>query len=135
MLRIYSYSEGENNFLMVDGRQNDVSRFCKSKTVQSLCCMHAMDGVAVLKESEAADFRVEYLDAQGGIQKRESAILCTVAFADLLGVKPFHSKNYLVEVDGSVLNTEILSHLGECKLVHILQNNITGSAICEGEME
>lgn len=135
MLRIYSYSEGENNFLMVDGRQNDVSRFCKRKTVRSLCCIHAVNGIAVLKESETADFRLEYLDAQEGIRKRESALLCAVAYADLLGIKPFHSTEYRVEVDGLVFDAEILSHLGECKVVHTLQNDITGSAICEGEME
>lgn len=135
MLRIYSYSEGENNFMMVDGRQNDVSRFCSRKTVCSLCCIHGVDGIAVMKESGIADFRMEYLDAEGGIRKRESAVLCAVAYADLLGVKPFHSKNYLVEIDGSALDAEILSHLGECKVVHTLQNNITGSAICGGEIE
>lgn len=135
MLRIYSYSEGENNFLMVDGRQNDARRFCRREAVRSLCCIYAMDGVAVLKESDTADFRLEYNDAHDDIRKRESALLCAVAYADLLGIKPFHSTEYRVEVDGLVFDAEILSHMGECKVVHTLQNDITGSAICEGEIE
>ena len=135
MLRIYSYSEGENKFLMVDGRQNDVSRFCNRKTVRSMCLIHSLTGITVIKPSIEADFRIEYLDADGGISGKESALLCAVAYADLLGIKPFHSTEYRVEVDGLLIDAEILSHLGECKVVHTLQNNITGSAICEGEIE
>lgn len=106
--------------------------------------------IAVLKESICADFALECHGFGSGEVSSESleAILscaarCAVAFADLLGVKPFHSTDYTLECHDAVLRATIECHLGECKVVS-LQNStsVTTSAfsaeslpvICEGEV-
>ena len=138
---------------MVDGRGAEVPRFCREDSSHALCLVHDVDMIAVLKESERADFVLEChgfrsVDAASNALDSASSILpyaarSAVAFADLLGVKPFHSTDYTFEYDGLLLHATIESHLGECKVVALL-NSICSSpsaftseslpVICEGEL-
>ena len=132
MIRMYRYSEGEKSFIMIDGRDVEIPRFRKSETVHSLCLIHDVDGIAILDKSCKADFSLEFFGADVvPACFREDA----VAFADLVGIKAFHSKEYTFEFSGAVHNAIISSHLGECKEITLSESGYHASAICEGELE
>lgn len=136
MIRMYRYSEGDRSFILVDGRNVEVRRFREKGTVHSLCLMDGADALAIVDNSEKADFRMECYGADGlrnGMD--EAAAVCCVAFADLLGVKPFHTAEYSIETPQGIVEADILSHLGECKTVKLNDSGYTGSAICEGQYE
>lgn len=127
---MYRYSSGENMFIMVDGRDVQVPRFRKSESVHALCLVHKVDGIAILDHSAKADFKLEY---QGNVSDGISE--CAVAFADLLGVKAFHTQNYTFESEGVVHTAFIESHLGECKMVRIDDAAKPLSALYLGSLE
>lgn len=120
MIRIYKYSCEGRSFLMVDGRQGDVSSFRRSRKVHALCVINALDGIAILDKSETADFKLEFFRPSPFEDGNAllAAARCAVAYADLLGVKPFHTAGYRYELeDGTIHEATIVSHLGECKTV------------------
>lgn len=184
---MYRYSEEGRSFLLVDGRDVEVPRFRKARSVHELCLVHGVDGIGVLDKSDVADFRLGFIDASGrgtpasGLGSQVSsqaeasvsvteadspagtlpanprfvanaratdgtlsassiagAAICAVAFADLVGVKPFHSTEYTLEIAGEIYSASILSHLGECKVVSLSSPGhapISGPAVCEGEVD
>ncbi len=205
MIRMYRYSEEGRSFLLVDGRDVEVPRFRKARSVHELCLVHGVDGIGVLDKSDICDFRFCFIDALGhsfqepvrtdsaafaalpaglvpessfadaaspaGLVPERSfadaaspaglvpgssfadaaspagfapgsllagAALCAVAFADLVGVKPFHTTEYTLEIAGEAYSASILSHLGECKVVSLFAPglaSVRGSAVCEGEVD
>ena len=151
MIRMYRYVEDGKSFILVDGRDVDVPRLRSPRSVHDLCLVHGVDGIGVLDRSDRADFRAGFLDADGRpLQGRilDGAVMCSVAFADLVGVKPFHSTEYTVEEGGRLLPARILSHLGECKVVELSGTRhafcgipadnsgpLTGDTLCQGEVE
>lgn len=135
MIRIYKYSAGSGNFIMVDGRDVEVPRFRKPAEVHSLCLIHQADGLVILDHSAAADFKMEFrgsAECPPSLVREASA--CAVAYADLLGVKPFHTQDYTFEIDGTVHAAVIASHLGECKEVS-LSGAPSIPCLCLGELE
>lgn len=136
MIRIYRYDVDNESFLAVDGRDVTIPRFRQRKTVHALCLMHGLDGVIILDKSDKADFRMELYGKDGNAAAATSSAACvSVAFADLLGVKPFHTKDYMLEfVDGSLHAALIGSHLGECKMVQ-LDGAEALAVMCEGEFD
>lgn len=120
---------------MIDGRDVDIPRFRKSADVHSLCLIHQVDGLVILDHSSVADFKMEIHCGNGGAESciAESSA-CAVAYADLLGVKPFHSQEYSFELDGMVHNAFISSHLGECKEVGI-DGDAPVPVLCLGMMD
>lgn len=145
MIRMYRYSEDGKSFMLVDGRDVDVPRLRSPRSVHDLCLVHDVDGIGVLDRSDTADFMAGFLGADGRpLQGRvlEGAVMCSVAFADLVGVKPFHSTDYTVEAGGQLFPARILSHLGECKVVELSgvvpsgsAVPLTGDTLCQGEVE
>lgn len=133
MIRMYLYSENENPFILVDGRDVDVSRFRKRDTVHSLCLINGVCGLAVIDKSDRADFRMDCFGPDG-LPSGDclGAGMCAVAFADLLGIRPFHSKEYTLEVAGKVHEAVIESHLGECKVIRI--GETASPVLCLGSM-
>ena len=99
--------------------------------------MHGFDALLILDlPSEKADFSLEVRDSSGReVPVSDSAAACAVAFADLLGVKPFHSTDYTFENSGTVHSAGILSHLGENKLICLAagDSQVTVDALCQGE--
>ena len=127
MIRMYRYSGAGNSFIVIDGRNVDVSRFRKRDTVHSLCLFNGTDGLMILDSSEKADFSMEYYNSDGssGMMCGNGG-RCIVAFADLLGVKPFHTQDYVFEAPDGIHRAMILSHLGECKVVRLEMRDVIG---------
>ena len=111
--------------MLIDGRTIDASRFKRRDVVHALCLEHGTDGLMVLENSEKADFRMEYFnsDGSGGMMCGNGG-RCIVAFADVVGVKAFHSKEYVFEAPDGIHRAEILSHLGECKIVRLEMRDV-----------
>lgn len=119
MIRIYRYSCGDAQLLMVDGRNVEIPRYRKSSEVHSFCLLHQTDGLVIVDSSDTADYKLECYSSDGLIQYSEDALRCSAAFADLLGVKDFHTQDYTVECMGVVHSAHISSHLGEGKIVSL----------------
>lgn len=142
-MHLYSYQD--RTFLLIDGRSSNVRRFGMASVVHALCVMHSLDAVLILRKNGCpeADFSSEAYLADGSPAplNSESAAglaVCLVAYADLLGVKPFHSLDYAIEADGEMLRALIHSQLGECKRVSIYRDEMllgTGEALCLGEFD
>lgn len=140
---MYRYSEGEKSFILVDGRDAEIPRFRRSGTVHSICLIHAADAIVILDKCARADFSLEIYCSDGSAQSAGgspasldgSAAACAVAFADLVGIKPFHSTDYTFRWAGTVFNAKITSHLGECKEVILSEPLFKGAAVCEGPLE
>ena len=125
MLSFYRYSGAGNSFVVIDGRSVDTSRFKKTAMVHALCMQYGTDGLMILENSDKADFLMTYFnsDGSGGMMCGNGG-RCIVAFADLLGVKPFHSRDYTFEAPDGIHHAEILSHLGECKIVRLEMKDV-----------
>lgn len=140
MIRMYKYSSEGYSLIMVDGRDADIPRFRKRRDVHALCLLNEADGLAIVCKSAEADYALELYDAAGAQCEApdgplaEAAERCSVAYADLLGVKAFHSVSYrFVAPGGAPMDAEILSHLGECKIVR-LGGASDAPTLCEGDM-
>ena len=78
-----------NDFVMIDGREQDSSRL-STQVIQRLCDRRfgiGSDGLIVLENSESADFKMHYFNADG----REGSMCgnggrCITAFANHLGL-------------------------------------------------
>lgn len=134
---MYRYSEGESAFIMIDGRDVEIPRFRTRKAIHALCLINGTVGIVIMDhptDSDAADFRMDFYGADGKLKGMDrSAAMCAVAFADLLGIKPFHSKEYRFEAADGIHEAFIDSHLGECKEVRLDSDPAAGSTLCEGE--
>lgn len=128
MLKFYKYSGAGNTFVVIDGRKTDVSRFRRKDVIHALCLQYETDGLMILDDSESADFKMEYFnsDGSGGMMCGNGG-RCIVAFADVVGVKPFHSKEYIFEAADGLHKAEILSHLGEVKIVRLQMKDVYGA--------
>lgn len=139
------YSVSGHKLLALDARNSNAQRFRNSRFVHSLCVMHGLDAVLILSNPSltGADFSAEAYGSGGSALRLseggEEALCCSlalVAFADLLGVKPFHSADYSFEAEGIALRAQIHSQMGECKRVSIYREEKTlgtGEALCLGE--
>lgn len=155
MIRIYKYSEDQRQFLMVDGRNVEVPRFRKKADIHSLCLLHQTDAIAIIDEASAsadssvnananananvnanasADYKLECYSAAGEPIFDEAVARCSVAFADLLGVKPFHTQDYTLECMGTSHSAHISVHLGESKSIS-LDGGPIHSTLCLGELD
>lgn len=138
MIRIYKYSAQSRSYIMIDGRDVEIPRFRNARTVSDLCVVNGVDGVVVIDRSELADFCLTLRDRSGSEivpgTDGSGAAACAVAFADLLGVKAFHTQNYTFEWKGALFEAYIASHLGEVKEVS-LNGADAVSALCEGLMD
>ena len=96
MIRMYRYSEGENSYILIDGRDVEIPRFRKSGTVHSLCLFHNVNGIGILDKSDKADFSLEFYGSDGmphampadaiagASDTVTGAAVCAVAFAVVL---------------------------------------------------
>ena len=112
MKTIYHFSGAGNDFVVIDGREGDVSAFREVATIQALCKEHKTDGLMILGQEmpgqaghdgdstgsptvmadpdrPSVDFSMEFYnpDGSGGMMCGNGG-RCIVAFADYLGIRP-----------------------------------------------
>ena len=104
MNTIYHFSGAGNDFVVIDGREGDVSAFRAVPRIQALCQQHKTDGLMILgldggstgsptvmadPDRPSVDFVMEFYnpDGSGGMMCGNGG-RCIVAFADYLGIRP-----------------------------------------------
>ena len=90
MSTIYHFSGAGNDFVVIDGREGDVSAFREVPRIEELCKEYKTDGLMILGSGDAeVDFTMEFYnpDGSGGMMCGNGG-RCIVAFADYLGIKP-----------------------------------------------
>ena len=90
MKTIYHFSGAGNDFVVIDGREGDVSAFREVPRIEALCKDYKTDGLMILGSGDAeVDFTMEFYnpDGSGGMMCGNGG-RCIVAFADYLGIRP-----------------------------------------------
>ena len=89
-MKIYHFSGAGNDFVVIDGREGDVSAFREVPRIEALCKEYKTDGLMILGSGDAeVDFTMEFYnpDGSGGMMCGNGG-RCIVAFADYLGIRP-----------------------------------------------
>ena len=89
-MEIYHFSGAGNDFVVIDGREGDVSAFREVPSIEALCKEFKTDGLMILGSGDArVDFTMEFYnpDGSGGMMCGNGG-RCIVAFADYLGIMP-----------------------------------------------
>lgn len=130
---MFRYSGAGNSFIAIDGRDTDVSRFRQKHVIHMLCLANGTDGLMMLDKSSSADFKMEFFNPDGssGMMCGNGG-RCIVAFADFLGVKPFHSTDYVFEAPDGIHHAQILSQLGDCKMVRLEMKDVSDYVESQG---
>ena len=89
MKTIHHFSGAGNDFVVIDGRQGDVSQYRDIAQIKALCKEFKTDGLMILGEAPGYDFAMEFFnpDGSGGMMCGNGG-RCIVAFADYLGIRP-----------------------------------------------
>ena len=88
--KLYKFSGAGNDFVVIDGREGDVSPFREVSRIEALCKEFKTDGLMILGSGDAeVDFTMEFYnpDGSGGMMCGNGG-RCIVAFADYLGIRP-----------------------------------------------
>ena len=88
--KLYKFSGAGNDFVVIDGREGDVSSFREVARIEALCKEFKTDGFMILGSGDAeVDFTMEFYnpDGSGGMMCGNGG-RCIVAFADYLGIRP-----------------------------------------------
>ena len=101
--KLYKFSGAGNDFVVIDGREGDVSEYREVARIEALCKEFKTDGLMILgpalrqaqgpdvagTQGPDVDFTMEFYnpDGSGGMMCGNGG-RCIVAFADYLGIKP-----------------------------------------------
>ena len=103
--KLYKFSGAGNDFVVIDGREGDVSEYREVARIEALCKEFKTDGLMILgpalrqaqgpvselvePQGPDVDFTMEFYnpDGSGGMMCGNGG-RCIVAFADYLGIKP-----------------------------------------------
>ena len=130
MAELHKYSGAGNDFVVLDGRTEDVSAFRSPERIAALCDRErgfaaadgrvGADGLMILTDDPDYDFTMEFYnpDGSGGMMCGNGG-RCIVAFADALGIAPADGRVYRVVAADGEHTGEILSRDGACKTVRI----------------
>ena len=120
MLQLHKYSGAGNDFMVLDGRTEDVSPYRSPASISAICGKCGTDGMMILTGDDDYDFRMEYYnsDGSGGMMCGNGG-RCIVAFADALGIRPRDGQTYYFLAADGPHTGEILARDGERKTVRI----------------
>lgn len=109
--KLYKFSGAGNDFVVIDGREGDVSAFREVPRIEALCKEFKTDGLMILGSGDAGvDFTMEFYnpDGSGGMMCGNGG-RCIVAFADYLGIKPAVGGIFLFRAPDGLHTGEILA--------------------------
>ena len=131
MPELHKYSGAGNDFVVLDGRKEDVSEFRTPERISALCDRQTgfsaadgrigADGLMILDEGDGEyDFRMEYYnsDGSGGMMCGNGG-RCIVAFADALGLKPREGNVFRFLAADGPHTGEIIAREGGRKTVRL----------------
>lgn len=136
-MELYKYSGAGNDFIVLDGRTEDVSEYRQSDRICSLCSRRSgyraadgrvgADGLMILSPSDICDFRMEFFNPDGssGMMCGNGG-RCIVAFADDLGIRPGSGIDaFVFEAADGMHSAEILSREGTLSTVRLRMIDVT----------
>ena len=123
-MKIYHFSGAGNDFVVIDGREGDVSAFREVPRIEALCQEYETDGLMILGQEmpgqaghdvmadpdrPSVDFTMEFYnpDGSGGMMCGNGG-RCIVAFADYLGIRPASGGVFLFMAPDGLHTGEIL---------------------------
>ena len=130
MAQLHKYSGAGNDFVVLDGRKEDVSDFRTPERIAALCDRRSgfaaadgrigADGLMILTDDPELDFRMEFYnpDGSGGMMCGNGG-RCIVAFADALGIRPAAGGVFRFSAADGEHTGEILARAGDCKTVRL----------------
>ena len=133
-LKIYKMSGAGNDFIVLDGRNEDVSGFRKIERITALCEEYGTEGLMILGKGDAvADFRMEFFnpDGSGGMMCGNGG-RCIVAFADWLGIKTSSSDHYVFMAPDGLHEAQILKRPGTEWTVRLRMIDVDGVRKMQG---
>ena len=124
---LYKFSGAGNDFVVIDGREGDVSSFREVARIEALCREFKTDGLMILGQEmpdqvghdgvvvmadpdrPSVDFTMEFYnpDGSGGMMCGNGG-RCIVAFADYLGIRPASGDVFLFRAPDGLHTGEIL---------------------------
>ena len=107
---LYKFSGAGNDFVVIDGREGDMSAFREVPRIEALCRDYKTDGLMILGSGDAGvDFTMEFYnpDGSGGMMCGNGG-RCIVAFADYLGIRPASGGVFLFMAPDGLHTGEIL---------------------------
>ena len=121
---LYKFSGAGNDFVVIDGREGDVSAFREVPRIEALCKEYKTDGLMILGQEmpgqaghdvmadpdrPSVDFTMEFYnpDGSGGMMCGNGG-RCIVAFADYLGIKPASGGVFFFRAPDGLHTGEIL---------------------------
>ena len=113
--KLYKFSGAGNDFVVIDGREGDVSAFREVPRIEALCKEFKTDGLMILGSGDAGvDFTMEFYnpDGSGGMMCGNGG-RCIVAFADYLGIMPASGGVFLFCAPDGLHTGEILERPAE----------------------
>ena len=128
MKTIYHFSGAGNDFVVIDGREGEVSAFREVPRIEALCQEYKTDGLMILGQEmpgqaghdvmadpdrPSVDFTMEFYNPDGssGMMCGNGG-RCIVAFADYLGIKPASGGVFLFMAPDGLHTGEILERPG-----------------------
>ena len=108
--KLYKFSGAGNDFVVIDGREGDVSSFREVARIEALRKEFKTDGFMILGSGDAeVDFTMEFYnpDGSGGMMCGNGG-RCIVAFADYLGIRPASGDVFLFRAPDGLHTGEIL---------------------------
>ena len=139
MAKIYHFSGAGNDFVVLDGRSEDLSAFRDAAEIGRLCREYRTDGLMILSEgAPGEDFTMEFYNPDGssGMMCGNGG-RCIAAFAHLLGVQPGGHAScaaavasatgaYLFRAADGLHTAEILSREGSRWVVRLGMKDVDG---------
>ena len=140
-MEIYHFSGAGNDFVVIDGREGDVSAFREVPRIEALCKQYKTDGLMILgmpgqaghdektqaghegkakagsdvmadSDRPSVDFTMEFYNPDGsGGMMCGNGGRCIVAFADYLGIRPSSGGVFLFMAPDGLHTGEILERL------------------------
>lgn len=130
MAVLYKYSGAGNDFVVLDGRSEDVGHYREAGVIRSLCSRKdgfqaadgriGADGLMILSAADGYDFSMEFYNPDGssGMMCGNGG-RCIVAFSSFLGLVPADRKVFrFVAADGEHTG-EIVSSEGDVATVRL----------------
>ena len=127
---LYKYSGAGNDFIVLDGRYDDVSDYRNAAAISSLCNRHSgfaaedgrtgADGLMILSTSATCDFRMEFFNPDGSTGMMcGNGGRCIVAFAEGLGIVPGNGAEYVFEAPDGIHRATVVSKDGNKFIVRL----------------
>ena len=131
-MTLYHFSGAGNNFVVLDGRDADMSAYRNPERIVALCTQYHTDGLMILSGKPlcpevGADFSMEFYNPDGssGMMCGNGG-RCIAAFADYLGIQPSDGNTYHFLAPDGPHTAELLAKSAEGWTIRLGMKDVSG---------